>query len=95
MGLPGGTLPAGEIVAGIQATFQTRSIGRLRSMVRDLCPVWFDLPLSSQSRRETQGGIVPPPSVLVPGSVLGSCRHGALSSAQAVLHRSALERVGQ
>jgi hypothetical protein len=30
-----------------------------------------------------------PPSVLVPGSALGSCRHGALSSAQAIIHRSA------
>src|SRR5260370_23477495 len=36
-----------------------------------------------------------PPSVLVPGSALGSCRHSALSSAQAVLHRSAGTRRGQ
>ena len=28
-----------------------------------------------------------PPSVLAPGSALGSCRHGALSSAQAIVHR--------
>ena len=27
-----------------------------------------------------------PPSVLAPGTVLGSCRHGALSSAQAMSH---------
>lgn len=36
-----------------------------------------------------------PPSVLAPGPALGSCRHGALSSAQAILHRSAVPRVGQ
>jgi hypothetical protein len=36
-----------------------------------------------------------PPSVLVPGSALGSCRHGALSSAQAIRHRSAASRRGQ
>ncbi len=33
-----------------------------------------------------------PPSVLVPRSALGSCRHGALSSAQAIIHRSAIGR---
>ena len=36
-----------------------------------------------------------PPSVLVPGSALGACRHGALSSAQAVTHRNAVELRGQ
>ena len=36
-----------------------------------------------------------PPSVLVPGSALRSCRHGALSSAQATSHRSATRRFEQ
>jgi hypothetical protein len=36
-----------------------------------------------------------PPSVLVPGSALGACRHGALSSAQAKIHRSAARRFEQ
>ena len=36
-----------------------------------------------------------PPSVLVPGSALRSCRHGALSSAQAISHRSAARRFEQ
>ena len=36
-----------------------------------------------------------PPSVLVPGSALRSCRHGALSSAQATSHRSAAGRFEQ
>src|SRR5262245_8232157 len=38
------------------------------------------------------GGLVPPSSVLAPGSALGSCRHGALSSPRAIAHRSAAER---
>ena len=46
-----------------------------------------DLSLWYQSRRGRQGGIVPPPPVLVLGSVLGSRRRVALSSAQAVSHR--------
>src|SRR5271157_2631457 len=33
-----------------------------------------------------------PRTVLVPRSALGSCRHGALSSAQAIIHRSAIRR---
>jgi hypothetical protein len=49
---------------------------------------WTDLPLSYQSRRRRQGGIVPPPSVLVPGSALRSCHQVALPSAQAISHRS-------
>jgi hypothetical protein len=36
-----------------------------------------------------------PPSVLAPGSALGSCRRGALSTARAVLHRGAVGRLGQ
>ncbi len=44
-----------------------------------------DLSLSHQSRGERQGGIVPPPPVLVPGSALTSRRRVALSSAQAIL----------
>ena len=36
-----------------------------------------------------------PPSVLAPGSALGSCRHGALPSAQAIIHHRAAECVGQ
>ncbi len=35
---------------------------------------------------------MPPPLVFVPGSALGSCLHGALSSAQAIIHRSATTR---
>ena len=49
-----------------------------------------DLSLWYQSRRGRQGGIVPPPPVLVLGSALGSRRRVALSSAQAVSHRSAV-----
>jgi hypothetical protein len=65
-------------------------------MVLNFRPVGHDLPLSYQSRREKQGGVLPPPpSVLVPGSALGSCRHGALSSARAVIHRRAAQRLGQ
>ena len=36
-----------------------------------------------------------PPSVLAPGSALGSCGHGALSSARAIGHRSPARRHGQ
>ena len=36
---------------------------------------------------KTRAASCRPASVLVPGSALGSCRHGALSSAQAVFHR--------
>jgi hypothetical protein len=36
-----------------------------------------------------------PPSVLAPGSALGACRHGALSSAQVVVHHNAAERLPQ
>ena len=42
-----------------------------------------DLSPSCQSRRMEKGGIVPPPFGLGPWTALGSCRHGALSSAQA------------
>jgi hypothetical protein len=36
-----------------------------------------------------------PSSVLVPGSALGSCRHGALSSAQAICHRKRTHNMPQ
>src|SRR3954469_23590151 len=36
-----------------------------------------------------------PPSVLTPGTALGSCRHGALSSAQAGVPRRAAEPLGK
>gem|GEM_PF-755427 len=51
--------------------------------------------LHANPERENRAASCRPPSVLAPGSALGSCRHGALSSAQAVLHRSAAGRLWQ
>jgi hypothetical protein len=56
----------------------------------------LDLARWCQSRKGKTGRHrAAPPSVLAPGSALGSCRHGALPSAQAIVHHRVAECGGQ
>ena len=54
-----------------------------------------ELRVRCQPRKgKTKSSVPPPLSVLAPGTAAGSCRHGALSSAQAVVGGRAVEQLG-